>query len=336
MKRWNERNPVVDSEGWVQWNGGKMPVEKGTLIDVKYRNKSENIGVIAGIKGCKTGSNKGMYAFDWRYTGRSGDIIAYRLHAPRVQKTPQQLALEKFGADWHDNEGVQPLSDTSIKIDLEFKNGIIRENVDVQSSSFKIPFDTEVFTVTKWRIHSDEKESQADHEVKPIAFDDGPMVSEPVRKSPLSTQIGGDHYTKLAIQPMQYSMKNGLDPLQHTIIKYVTSFRDKAGIEDLEKAKHCIDMLIELAREGEEGSSKGVGEMTMKSGDKSAMPNQALGPDGLPNHEPEFGLTKREMMAMAAMQGLCAHSGDYHTFANMASDAVNYADALLAELERTK
>jgi len=67
-------------------------------------------------------------------------------------------------------------------------------------------------------------------------------------KTPLSTQIGGDHYTKLAIQPMQYSMKNGLDPLQHTIIKYVTRFRDKAGIEDLEKAKHCIDMLIEHER----------------------------------------------------------------------------------------
>jgi len=63
------------------------------------------------------------------------------------------------------------------------------------------------------------------------------------------TQIGGDHYTKLAIQPMRYSMENGLDPLQHTIIKYVTRFRDKAGIEDLEKAKHCIDMLIEFEKE---------------------------------------------------------------------------------------
>ena len=69
------------------------------------------------------------------------------------------------------------------------------------------------------------------------------------QKTSLSTQIGGDHYTKLAIQPMQYSMKNGLDPLQHTIIKYVTRFRDKAGIEDLEKAKHCIDMLIEFERD---------------------------------------------------------------------------------------
>ena len=62
------------------------------------------------------------------------------------------------------------------------------------------------------------------------------------------TQIGGNHYTKLAIQPMHYSMENRLDALQHTVIKYVTRFRDKNGIEDLEKAKHCIDMLIEFER----------------------------------------------------------------------------------------
>ena len=49
-----------------------------------------------------------------------------------------------------------------------------------------------------------------------------------------------------------------------------------------------------------------------------------------------FGMTKREMMAMAAMQGLCAHSGDYHQPEFLAMDAVMFADALLAELERTK
>ena len=59
------------------------------------------------------------------------------------------------------------------------------------------------------------------------------------------TQVGGNHYTKLKIQPMQYSMENGLNPLQHTIIKYVTRFRDKGGIDDLHKAKHCLDLLIE-------------------------------------------------------------------------------------------
>lgn len=62
----------------------------------------------------------------------------------------------------------------------------------------------------------------------------------------MTTQVGGDHYTKLAIQPMQYSMANKLDACQHTIIKYVTRFRDKGGIADLQKAKHVIDMLIEM------------------------------------------------------------------------------------------
>lgn len=62
----------------------------------------------------------------------------------------------------------------------------------------------------------------------------------------LAVQIGGDHYKKLKIQPMEYSMANRLDACQHTIIKYVTRFRDKGGIADLEKAKHTIDLLIEL------------------------------------------------------------------------------------------
>lgn len=72
--------------------------------------------------------------------------------------------------------------------------------------------------------------------------------------SALETQVGGDHYKKLAIQPMQYSMANGLDACQHTIIKYVTRFRDKNGIQDLEKAKHVIDMLIQFELENQHGT----------------------------------------------------------------------------------
>ena len=62
--------------------------------------------------------------------------------------------------------------------------------------------------------------------------------------SPFDTQTEGNYYSKLAIQPMDYSMLNGLDSCQHTAIKYITRFRDKKGIQDLEKAKHTIDMLI--------------------------------------------------------------------------------------------
>ena len=53
------------------------------------------------------------------------------------------------------------------------------------------------------------------------------------------------HYAKLPIQPMDYSMKNGLDPLQHTVIKYVTRFRDKGGLRDLLAARKTLEMLIE-------------------------------------------------------------------------------------------
>lgn len=64
--------------------------------------------------------------------------------------------------------------------------------------------------------------------------------------NPTQRQVGGDHYTKLAIQPMQYSMANGLNALQHTIVKYVTRYKDKGGIEDLRKAAHCIELLIQF------------------------------------------------------------------------------------------
>lgn len=77
--------------------------------------------------------------------------------------------------------------------------------------------------------------------------------AEQAESRALDVQEGGDHYKKLKIQPMEYSMANKLDACQHTVIKYVTRFRDKGGIEDLRKAKHCIDMLIEFEGEALEG-----------------------------------------------------------------------------------
>lgn len=64
--------------------------------------------------------------------------------------------------------------------------------------------------------------------------------------SAFETQVGGDHYKKLAIQPTQYAMANGLDACQFSVVKYVTRHRDKGGKKDLEKAMHFLQMLIEL------------------------------------------------------------------------------------------
>ena len=74
----------------------------------------------------------------------------------------------------------------------------------------------------------------------------------------------------------------------------------------------------------------------MKNSDKSAMPNQALGADGLPTHEAEFGLTKREMMAMHILSGLLSDY-EFDVTRQMAAEiAVQQADALLAELEKSQ
>ena len=72
----------------------------------------------------------------------------------------------------------------------------------------------------------------------------GFVLVAPVPKAS-DTQVAGNHYTKLAIQPMEYSMANKLDACQHTVVKYITRFRDKHGLQDLLKAKHTIDLLIE-------------------------------------------------------------------------------------------
>lgn len=62
----------------------------------------------------------------------------------------------------------------------------------------------------------------------------------------LNVQVAGDHYKKQAIQPVEYIHANGIGFFEGNVIKYVTRWRDKGGIADLEKAKHYIDLLIEL------------------------------------------------------------------------------------------
>ena len=62
----------------------------------------------------------------------------------------------------------------------------------------------------------------------------------------MTKQVGGNHYSKLAIQPVEYINANKLTYLQGNVIKYVTRYKDKNGLQDLQKARHYIDMLIEL------------------------------------------------------------------------------------------
>lgn len=74
----------------------------------------------------------------------------------------------------------------------------------------------------------------------------------------------------------------------------------------------------------------------MNNGSEPAMPCQPLGQDGMPSHEMTYGLTKREMFAMVAMQGLLSNSAGKYAYNEMTERAVNCADALLEKLEQSK
>ena len=59
-------------------------------------------------------------------------------------------------------------------------------------------------------------------------------------------QVGGDHYKETAIQPIEYIHANKLDYIEGNIVKYISRWRNKNGLQDLLKIKEYIDILIEL------------------------------------------------------------------------------------------
>ncbi len=94
---------------------------------------------------------------------------------------------------------------------------------------------------------------------EPAAPPAPPPAAEPERLTPEeymarigsdtnAIQIGGDHYKSKGIQPWDYIAANDLDYFQGNVVKYVTRFREKNGIQDLEKAQHYLQKLIDIEK----------------------------------------------------------------------------------------
>ncbi len=61
-------------------------------------------------------------------------------------------------------------------------------------------------------------------------------------------QVGGSHYKKYKIQPVEFIIKNNIGFVEGNIIKYILRFKEKGGVQDLEKAKHYIELLIDSSK----------------------------------------------------------------------------------------
>ena len=88
-----------------------------------------------------------------------------------------------------------------------------------------------------------------DHHRSTTTWNDGDRsITNPVddlNASALETQVGGNHYKGMSIQPVEYITANNLSFLEGNVVKYVSRHRTKNGLEDLLKAKHYLEMIIE-------------------------------------------------------------------------------------------
>lgn len=67
-----------------------------------------------------------------------------------------------------------------------------------------------------------------------------------MQANPLDVQVGGGHYKGLKIQPIEYIHANNLGYCEANVVKYISRWRSKGGLQDLQKVKHYVDLLIKL------------------------------------------------------------------------------------------
>lgn len=67
------------------------------------------------------------------------------------------------------------------------------------------------------------------------------MVNESLQK-----QVAGTHYSGMAIQPAEFCQRNRLPYLESCVVRYITRHGKKSGRQDIEKAIHCLEMLLDL------------------------------------------------------------------------------------------
>jgi Protein of unknwon function (DUF3310) len=104
------------------------------------------------------------------------------------------------------------------------------------------------------------------------------------KEGALGRQVGGNHYKNMAIQPFDFVHGNGIGFAEGSIIYYVARWKNKGGIEDLKKARHFLDMLIE--------AEAANAEMTAKTEANFANQRTQMTPHEVSNRIADFSWTK--------------------------------------------
>lgn len=95
-------------------------------------------------------------------------------------------------------------------------------------------------------------------------------------KSALENQIGGSHYTNLKMQPIELIVQAKLNFIQGCIVKYISCYKQKNGIQDIEKCIHYAQLAIELNSVGPEIHSINLGYSYCKVNEFNTLQTNAI------------------------------------------------------------
>ena len=124
---------------------------------------------------------------------------------------------------------------------------IIRQNPDLTNAEIAILTDEPANLVSVARCSMRKKKPKP--AIRPAMAID--LVSTPEEEEAFNAianaqQVGGTHYKNKAIQPWDYIASNNIGYLEGNVVKYVSRWKEKGGVQDLEKAMHYLTKLIEV------------------------------------------------------------------------------------------
>jgi len=124
---------------------------------------------------------------------------------------------------------------------------IIRQNPDLTNAEIAILTDEPANLVSVARCSMRKKKQKP--AIRPAMAID--LVATPEEEEAFNAianaqQVGGTHYKDKAIQPWDYIASNNMGYLEGNVVKYVSRWKEKGGVQDLEKAMHYLTKLIEV------------------------------------------------------------------------------------------
>lgn len=227
--------PAADDEGWIEWAGGECPVPAGTKVQCRYRNGD-------------TGQLYRAEGYRWNHAGNGVDIVAYRVIKAAPKAAP---SADEGWINWGGDARPVPVG---AKVEWRTRNG--KTGVCFA-------------TTLSWKVMGNDNDIVAYRVIEAAPKAEQPdadtLASETLQAlgwhfngqawvqdapaaptSALDVQEGGNHYKSLGIQPVEYIEKNQLDYFQGNVIKYITRHKAKNGAEDVKKAAHYCQLILEL------------------------------------------------------------------------------------------